>query len=48
MEKITYIELPEPKPSKELLEKVRWLAEHMFYYNAPTFPFIIRDKNDKV
>lgn len=34
MEKITYIELPEPKPSKKILEKVKWLAEHMFYYNA--------------
>lgn len=48
MEKITYIELSEPKPSKGLLEKVKWLAEHMFYYNVPTWPMIIRDKNDKV
>lgn len=48
MEKITYIELPEPKPSKGLLEKIKWLAEHMFYYNVPTWPMIIRDKNDKV
>lgn len=48
MEKIIYIELPEPKPSKRLLEKIKWFAEHMFYYNVPTWPMIIRDKNDKV
>ena len=48
MEKITYIELPEPKPSKKVLENIKYLAEHMFYYNAPTFPIIIRNKNDKV
>lgn len=48
MGKITYIELPEPKPSKKVLEDIKWLAEHMFYYNAPTWSMIIRDKNDKV
>jgi hypothetical protein len=48
MENITYIELPEPKPSKRLLEKIKWLAEHMFYYNVSTWPMIIRDKNGKV
>lgn len=48
MEKITYIELPEPKPSKKLLEDIAYLAEHMFYYNVPTWPMIIRGKNDKV
>lgn len=48
MEKITYIELPKLKPSKRLLEKIKWLAEHMFYYNVPTWPMIIRDKNGKV
>jgi len=43
MKEITYIELSEPKPSKGLLEKVRWLAEHMYYYDAPTFPFILKN-----
>lgn len=45
--KITYIELPEPKPSKKILEDVKYIVEHMFYYNAPTFPMIIRYKNDR-
>ena len=45
MEKITYIELSEPKPSKKILEDVKYIAEHMFY-NITTFPFIVRNINE--
>lgn len=45
MEKITYIELPESKPSKKILEDVKYIAEHMFY-NSITFPYIVGDINE--
>lgn len=45
MEKITYIELPEPKPSKKILEDVKYIAEHMFY-NITTFPSIVGNINE--
>lgn len=48
--KITYIELPEPKPSKKILEDVKYIAEHMFYnvttFPITTFPFIVGNINE--
>ena len=42
MGKITYIE---PKPSKKILEDVKYIAEHMFY-DIITFPSIVGNINE--